>query len=132
MVTKFQPYALSILRLVSAYAFSLYGWQKALGMFGGVHGKVPPNMLLLLHVAGWMETIGGAVLFFGLFTRLVAFILCGEMAFAYFIAHAPTGHVLLPNLNGGELAVLYCFIFLFIATAGGGAWSLDHALGRSK
>ncbi len=76
-----------------------------------------------------LETVGGLLLLLGLFTRPIAFILCGEMAVAYFVAHAPQG-IFMPALNGGEEAVLYCFIFLFFAQAGGGSWSLDALLAR--
>jgi putative oxidoreductase len=85
----------------------------------------------LAGVAGILELVGGALFILGLFTRPVAFILSGEMAFAYFIGHAPKGSMLMPMLNGGELAVLYCFLFLFFAAAGAGAWSVDDAM-RAK
>ena len=80
--------------------------------------------------AGVLEVVGGAMLVLGLFTRPAAFVLSGLMAFAYFIGHAPQGNTLLPILNGGELAALYSFLFLFLAVQGGGAWSLDNALRR--
>jgi putative oxidoreductase len=79
-------------------------------------------------LAGVLEVVGGALLIVGLFTRPAAFVVSGLMAFAYFIAHAPQGHALLPLLNGGELAVLYSFLFLFFAVAGGGAYALDNVL----
>lgn len=132
MFSQFRPYALSILRIIAAYVFSLHGWQKAFGLFGGLPSTLPANALLMLKTAGWIETVGGALMLLGLFTVPVAFILCGEMAFAYFIGHASRGPALLPNVNGGEPAVLYCFIFLFLATAGGGAWSLDRLMRRSR
>lgn len=131
MLTRFRPYALSILRIIAAYIFSLHGWQKAFGLFGGLPPTLPHNILMMLKTAGWIETIGGAFLLLGLFTVPVAFILSGEMASAYFIGHASRGHALFPNVNMGEPAVLYCFIFLFLATADGGAWSLDRLLRRS-
>jgi len=81
-------------------------------------------------VAGILEFAGGLLLLLGLFTRPVAFLLCGLMAVAYFMAHAPQGF--LPLVNKGETAVLYCFIFLFLAVAGGGEWSLDNLLRRGK
>ena len=80
----------------------------------------------LSWVAGVLELFGGALLALGLFTRPVAFVLSGEMAFAYWIAHAPQSFF--PVLNGGDAAILYCFVFLYLAAAGGGAWSLDHTL----
>ena len=88
------------------------------------------QILSLAGVAGVLELVGGALLILGLLTRPVAFILSGEMAFAYFMAHASKGNALLPLTNGGDAAVLYCFIFLFFAIAGGGSWSLDKMVGR--
>ncbi len=79
----------------------------------------------LMGLAGILEVFGGALFLIGLFSRPVAFILCGFMAVAYFMAHGSQGHVLLPMLNGGELAVLYCFVFLYFVFAGAGAWSVD-------
>jgi putative oxidoreductase len=79
----------------------------------------------LIGFAGILELFGGALLLLGLFTRPVAFVLSGLLAFAYFIGHASKGFVLSPMLNNGEAAVLFCFVFLFLAAAGGGAWSLD-------
>ncbi len=82
------------------------------------------NLVSLIGVAGLIETIGSALLLLGLFTRIAAFIMSGEMAFAYFMSHAPRGFF--PILNNGEVAVLYCFLFLYFAVAGGGAWSIDQ------
>ena len=133
MLSRFQPKVLSILRIVSAYVFVAHGFQKAFGMFGGLPARLPENIALMLKTAGWIESVGGVMLLLGLFTVPVAFILSGEMASAFFIGHvAQRGNMLVPMVNGGEPAVLYCFIFLFLATAGGGAWSLDRALGRDK
>jgi putative oxidoreductase len=118
------PMVLSILRIVAALLFMEHGLMKIFGfpapMPGG--GPLPP----LIMAAGWIEIIGGTLLALGLFTRPVAFILSGEMAVAYFMAHAPKG--LYPAVNMGELAVLYCFLFLYFAFAGGGLWSLDAQL----
>ena len=86
--------------------------------------------LSLIGFAGALEIAGGVLLLLGLFTRPVAFILSGEMAVAYFMAHAPQGHFFTPALNQGEEAVLYCFIFLFLSVAGGGSWSIDAIRGR--
>jgi putative oxidoreductase len=83
------------------------------------------QLLSLIGVAGIIEVIFGVLVLIGLFTRPAAFILSGEMAFAYFMAHAPQGYVLTPLLNQGESAVLFCFIFLFFAAAGAGAWGID-------
>ncbi len=118
------PYVLSIVRIVVALLFFEHGSSK---MFGFPGHQLPLD--LSLHwFSGLIECAGGALLTVGLFTRTVAFILSGEMAFAYFMAHAPRGTF--PLLNGGDAAILYCFIFLYIVFAGGGAWSLDAALKR--
>jgi putative oxidoreductase len=101
--------------------------QKLLGFFGGMDGKgatVPFGSLFWF--AGALELLGGVLVILGLFTSPVAFILCGEMAVAYFKAHFP--HGFLPLVNHGELAVLYCFIFLYLCTAGAGAFSLDSLI----
>lgn len=116
------PRLLSVLRVIAALLFLQHGTAKLFGfphvaMFDGLH------LLSLMGAAGVLEVLGGVLLALGLFTRPVAFVLSGEMAFAYFLAHAPRGFF--PILNGGELAVLYCFVFLFIAAAGPGPWSLD-------
>jgi putative oxidoreductase len=121
-VAVWAPRALSILRIVAAFFFMTHGMQKLLDF------PVPPpeeiSLMSLAGVAGIMELIGGALLLVGLFTRPVAFLVSGEMAFAYFIAHAPQGFW--PLVNRGELAALYSFVFLYLAAAGGGAWSLDR------
>ena len=124
--SSFEPYALSLLRIVIGFTFSLHGWQKVFGLFGGMGHGTTAHLTSLLGVAGLLETVGGALIFLGLFTRCVAFVLCGEMAVAYFRQHAP--HGLWPISNGGELAVLYCFIFLLLVSAGAGPWSLDRAI----
>ena len=123
------PRVLSVLRIVTAYLFMLHGSTKLLHIphitrFDHV------QIMSLAGVAGILELVGGALLILGLLTRPVAFILSGEMAVAYFIAHAPKGNALLPLTNGGDAAVLYCFIFLFLAVAGGGSWSIDKLIGR--
>ena len=118
------PRALSVLRIVTAYLFIMHGTAKLLGVpHVGAFDKL--QLFSLIGLAGVLELVGGALLLIGLFTRPVAFILCGEMAFAYFMGHAPKGNVLVPMLNGGELAVLYCFVFLFFSLAGAGPWSVD-------
>jgi len=86
------------------------------------------QLFSLIGLAGVIEIVGSILLILGLFTRPAAFIMCGEMAVAYFMAHASQGNVLVPMLNRGELAVLYCFVFLFFAAAGPGAWSLDRMM----
>jgi putative oxidoreductase len=113
---------LSLLRIVVAGLFMQHGMAK---LFHIPHVESFDNVQLmsLVGLAGMLELVGGFLLLIGLFTRPVAFILSGEMAVAYFMAHAPMGP--LPLLNHGELAVVYCFVFLYFAVAGGGVWSVD-------
>jgi putative oxidoreductase len=118
--TIWAPRVLSILRIVAALIFFEHGTQKLLGF--PLHEN-PPAFLSLSWIAGLLELVGGALLILGLFTRPVAFILSGEMAFAYWLAHAPRSFF--PVLNGGDAAILYCFVFLYLAFAGGGTWSVD-------
>jgi putative oxidoreductase len=125
------PQLLSLLRIIAAFLFMQVGTAKlfafpAAVMPGG--GTAPPGTLP--WVAGVLETFGGALLLVGLFTRPVAFILSGEMAFAYFIGHAPRG--LWPVLNEGSGAILFCFIYLYLSAAGPGPWSVDAALRRPR
>jgi len=115
---------LSVLRIVSAYLFLLHGSAKLLGV-PAIANRSTVALMSVSGVAGMFELVGGILLMLGLFTRPVAFVLSGEMAFAYFIGHASRGGALTPIVNGGDAAVLYCFVFLYIAVAGGGAWSLD-------
>ncbi len=117
------PRLLSILRIITAFLFIAHGAQKLFGFLA------PPGMpgfplLSQMGIGGVLEFFGGLLLLLGLFTRPVAFILSGMMAVVYFQMHAPGGFW--PLQNKGELAVLYCFVFLFLAVAGGGAWSIDH------
>jgi len=118
------PRAQALLRIVMAYLFLTHGTSKLLGI---PHAAAFDNLHVfsLLGLAGIIEVVGSVLLLLGLFTRPAAFIMSGEMAFAYFMGHASQGHVLVPMLNRGELAVLYCFVFLFFAAAGAGAWSVD-------
>jgi putative oxidoreductase len=125
--TRIEPALRSLARIVLGFTFSLHGWQKVFGAFGGLGGHTPP-LGSMLGIAGVIETIGGALIVTGLVTRPVAFLLAGEMAVGYFQSHFP--HGLWPISNGGELAVIYCFFFLWLSTAGAGPWSLDRALGR--
>jgi len=119
-----RPRALAVLRIVTAYLFITHGTAKLFGiphqaMFDGL------KLMSLPGVAGILEVVGGALMLIGLFTRPVAFVMCGFMAVAYFMAHGSQGNVLVPMLNKGELAVLYCFVFLYFSAAGAGAWSVD-------
>lgn len=120
------PRLLSVLRIVAALIFMLHGTQKILGF---PDSPMHPPLLSLFGVAGLIELVGGALLLVGLLTRPVAFLLSGEMAAAYFIAHAPKS--LFPALNGGDAAILYCFVFLYLAAAGPGPWSVDAAMRRN-
>ncbi|HEX4772086.1 MAG TPA: DoxX family protein [Bryobacteraceae bacterium] len=113
------PYFLSVLRIVAGLLFICHGLQKIFGIFGFT--RVP--IWSIFGAAGLIELIGGALIILGLFTRPTAFVLCGEMAVAYFRAHAPKAPF--PVQNGGELAVLFCFLFFYMIFAGGGAISLD-------
>ncbi|HSH55083.1 MAG TPA: DoxX family protein [Methylotenera sp.] len=119
---KWTPYVLGILRIVVGFLFLQHGSAKLLGMphiamFDGL------QLMSLMGLAGILELVGGGLIVIGLFTRPVAFILSGQMAVAYFMAHAPNGF--LPILNQGELAALYSFIFLYFAFAGAGKLSVD-------
>lgn len=128
-LTRFQPMLLSILRIATAYMFMLHGTAKLFALpyierFDGL------QIFSIYGLAGILEFVGGILLLLGLFTRPVAFILSGLMAVAYFMAHTEP-NVLLPLLNGGEAAALFSFIFIYIASAGGGAWALDNQFKKS-
>ena len=122
------PRVLSILRIVAALIFFEHGTQKLLGFPPSDRGA--PETLSLPWFAGVLELVGGALLIVGLFTQPVAFVLSGLMAFAYWLAHAPQSPF--PVLNGGDAAILYCFIFLYIFFAGPGPWSLDAMMTRRR
>ena len=121
LATSWAPRILSALRIMSALLFMEHGTLKLLGF--PASDRPAPELLSLGGIAGVFELVGGALLVVGLFTRPVAFLLSGVMASAYFIAHSPRSFF--PVLNGGDAAILYCFIFLYVAFAGGGAWSID-------
>ncbi len=133
LYSKWAPRLLSVLRIITGFLLIPHGSQK---LFGWPPMPPPPpgtpapafQLFSLIGVAGILEFFGGLLLLFGLFTRPVAFILSGLMAVAYFMAHAPGGFW--PIINRGELAVLYCFVLLYLAFAGGGPWSLDNLLWR--
>lgn len=117
-----------LLRIVAAVMFIQVGGLKLFGWFGGMPEGT--ELTTLIMVAGILEVFGGALIFLGLFTRPVAFILSGEMAFAYFIGHFPYGFW--PIQNHGELAVVFCFLFLFFAAYGAGEWSVDGFIARRR
>ena len=119
------PRMLSVLRIVTALLFIEHGTAKLFGFPGP-----GPALTPLLVVQVILELGGGFLMLIGLFTRPVAFILSGDMAVAYFLAHAPKGFF--PSLNGGKLAILYCFVFLYLFVAGGGVWSADEQRARSR
>lgn len=124
--TEWAPRVLSILRIVTALIFMAHGTAKLLGFPAS---DMSPAAFSLGWIAGVLELFGGALLVIGLFTRPVAFVLSGLMAAAYFIAHAPQSFY--PVLNGGDAAILYCFVFLYFVLAGPGPWSVDAMRGRS-
>jgi putative oxidoreductase len=119
---RWAPYLLSLLRIVAAFSFVTHGTQKLLA-FPVSTPRDPVPLFSLLGTASVLETFGGLLLLIGFFTRPVAFLLSGEMAFAYFIAHAPRGFW--PVLTGGEVPVLFCFTWLYLSAAGPGPWSVD-------
>jgi putative oxidoreductase len=123
-LSRFEPYAYGLLRIIAGFLFIFHGLQKLFGMYGG---KAVPTMSLY-GLAAMVEIGAGILIMIGLFAALAALIASGEMAAAYFMAHQPQGTW--PIQNGGELAVLYCFIFLFVATRGSGTLSLDSMRGR--
>ncbi len=114
----------ALLRIVTGFMFMFHGLQKVFGMFGGTPPGAPP---FIIYGAGLIELVGGILVMIGLFAGPAAFISSGTMAFAFFMGHAiPGGHIL-PIVNKGELAALYCFVFLYIAAHGSGIWSVDAA-----
>lgn len=121
------PRLLSILRIVAAFLFIAHGTQKLFG-FPALEPKPTVELFSLFGLAGVIELVGGLLLLVGLLTRPVAFLLSGEMAVAYFMAHFPRSFW--PILNNGEHTVLFCFLFLYLAAAGGGEWALDRARDR--
>lgn len=127
MTSVWAPRVLSILRIVAALIFLLHGTQKLFG-FPAPPATGLPAAFTLFWFGAILELVGGLLLLAGLFTRPVAFILSGEMAFAYWMFHAPRN--LFPTLNGGDAAILFCFVFLYLAVASGGPWSVDAALRR--
>jgi putative oxidoreductase len=124
------PVLLSVLRIVAAFIFILFGTMKLFAFPAGMHGGGAVKLVSQMGLAGILETVGGTLLLFGLFTRPVAFVLAGEMLVAYLQAHVPRG--MWPTLNGGVNALLFCFIWLFVSAAGPGPWSLDATRRRRR
>ena len=125
--SSFSSYVLSLVRIIVGLLFLEHGTAKYLGF-----PSLPRSAeaLSMSGVGGLLELIGGALMVLGLFTRPVAFLLCGEMAVAYFYAHFPRNFF--PLINGGDAAVLYCFVFLYVMFAGAGPWSVDALIARSR
>jgi len=122
---RFYEHTYELLRIFTGAMFMIHGTETILGWpTSGAFGRQP--ITSIGGIAGIIQLICGAIILIGLFTAITSFIASGEMAVAYFTAHAPHGFI--PNDNKGELSVLYCFIFLFIAANGGGVWSLDRAI----
>ena len=127
--SSWSPHLLSITRIVVAFLFMAHGSQKLFNFPPSGH-VMSFEAFSLVWTAGVLELFGGFLFLIGFYTRLTAFVLSGQMAVAFFIAHAPQGFW--PILNGGEMAMLYSFIFLYFSAAGGGAWSLDRILRRNS
>ena len=129
-LNKYRNYFLGLLRIISGYAFVLHAtakfWEFPMSMTGG-NGSV--ELTSLMGIGGVIELVFGILLTLGLFTRVSAFLLSGQMAVAYFIFHAPKGFFF-PLMNGGEPAILYCFIFLYFVFAGAGAFALDNKIAK--
>lgn len=127
-LSEWSPRLLSVLRIMAGLLYLAHGTQKLLGFPAMAGGRPLPDAFTLSWISGVLELVGGTLLVLGLFTRPVAFVLSGHMAFAYFIGHAPRNFF--PTLNGGDAAILFCFVFLYLAAAGPGPWSLDAARAR--
>jgi putative oxidoreductase len=122
-LSRYQPHLLALLRIFAGLLFLAHGLVKLFGFPAGAEpGQVP--LVSLFGLGGVIELVTGALIALGLFTRPAAFLAAGQMAVAYWMFHAPSGF--LPIVNGGELAIVYCFLFLYIAAAGPGAFSLDR------
>jgi len=119
LLSPYRPHIYALLRIVAGLLFAQHGAQK---LFGALGGK-PVELMSQMGLAGVLEFVGGLMIALGLFTSPVAFIVSGQMAVAYFQAHVPRGFW--PIANGGEVAALFCFVFLYFAAAGSGKWSID-------
>jgi putative oxidoreductase len=131
MTTATSPHALTALRVVTGFLFFQHGYPKLFGSLpGSGEAEGAAEFLSVIWMSGFLEVVGGLLILAGLLTRPVAFIVAGEMAVAYFWRHAPGGFW--PGSNRGELAALYCFVFLYLFSAGGGPWSVDAWLRRGR
>ncbi len=132
---KYQPQALAVLRVVTALCFIAHGTQKLFGFPASqMGGGGAFELFSLMGLAGILEVFGGLAILLGLFTRPVAFLLAGQMAYAFWFVHVPMmgqGNII-PAANGGDGAVLFCFIFLYLVIAGPGAWSVDELRSRGS
>jgi putative oxidoreductase len=130
LLGQYSPYLYAVMRIVVGFLFACHGAQKLFGVLGGLgpSGGAAP-LLSLMGLAGLIESVGGLFIMLGWLTGYAAFIASGQMAAAYFMGHYPRGFW--PILNDGEPAVLFCFIFLYMASVGSGVWSIDRALGKS-
>lgn len=130
---KYEPYAYSLLRMVAGFLLLWHGSQKLLGFppQQAMPGSPPSGLSPMMAVAGGIELIGGILILIGLFAGFAGFLASGLMAAAYFMAHFSM-QAFLPIQNKGELAVIYCFVFLYIASRGSGVWSVDSLLNRAK
>lgn len=122
-LNRYQPQVLGLLRIVTALIFIAHGTQKLFGFPGMPAGGSLPPLMSIYGLAGILELVGGLLILVGFQTRIVAFILSGQMAVAYWMAHAPKSFY--PALNGGDAAILYCFVFLYLVFAGAGAFAID-------
>ena len=122
-LTKYQPQLLSVLRIVAGLLFLEHGVQKIFGFPAPM--PVPPDQAMIIMAAGWIELVGGALIVLGLFSRIAAFICSGEMAIAYWLVHVRMGG-LFPAQNRGDAAILFCFVFLYIAAAGPGPLAVNQ------
>ena len=129
-LSQWEPRMLSVLRIVTGFLFTAHGTQKLFGFPAGAKPSPTHPLTSVMGFAGLLELAGGLLILFGLFTRPVAFLLSGMMAVAYFAGHADAGFW--PIINRGELAALYCFVFLYFVFAGPGPWSVDNYLRRGR
>lgn len=127
LLGRYSPHLYALLRIVAGLLFAVHGAQKLFGVPGD---RSPVPLASLMGLAGIIEFVGGLMIAFGLFAAYAAFLASGQMAVAYFMSHAPRGPW--PVLNQGELAALYCFVFLYIAANGSGIWSVDKAMKRER